>query len=253
MKPEEFKALFELEDHFWWFVGMRRIVEALQRPLALADSPRILDVGCGTGYMLRWWEEVRETSHVFGTDISPVALDFCRRRDLRLLVQASARHLPFASKSIDLVTCFDVMVMFPVDELQASIQELTRVLKPGGLLIIRVSAFEWLRSEHDRAFGNVHRFTAPELRQALTSQGLKIERLTYANTALFPVAVIWRWLRRSSRPDPQSDVRPLPKGLRWINRPLAGLLMLEALWLRLVSWRLPFGLSLIALARKSEG
>jgi ubiquinone/menaquinone biosynthesis C-methylase UbiE len=253
MSPEEFKALYELEEGYWWFVGMRRIVAALLDPFLVPGPLRILDVGCGTGLMLSWWQERPGTERIFGADPSPVALQFCARRGHQLLARASVTGLPFPSESFDLVTCFEVLDWFSVEKVKGPASELSRVLKPGGLLFVRVPAFERLYSEHDRAIGTVHRYTAPELRQALVAQGLVLERLTYANALLFPLAAVWRWLHRSPRPDPQSDVRPLPKGLRWLNLPLTGLLALEAAWLRCFPWRLPFGLSLIAVARKGSG
>ena len=73
-------------------------------------------------------------------------------------------------------------------------------------------------------------------------------RTTYAITILFPVALVWRWLTRSRTDNPKSDVRPLPGPLRWLNPLLAGLLAMEAAWLRWLPWRLPFGLSVMALS-----
>jgi len=253
MNAEEYRFLYELEEGHWWFVGMRKIVAALLDPFILPGPLRILDVGCGTGLMLSWWRGRRGTESVFGADISPVALQFCTRRGLRLLAQASVAGLPFAAESFDVVTTFEVLDWFTTEKVQGPVSELSRVLRPGGLLVLRVPAFEWLYSEHDKAIGTVHRYTAPELRQALVAQGLVLERLTYANALLFPLAVAWRWLHRSPGPAPQSDVRPLPKGLHWLNLPLTGLLALEAAWLRHITWQLPFGLSLLAVARKGSG
>ena len=119
-------------------------------------------------------------------------------------------------------------------------------MKPGGLLFIRLPAFQSLFSGHDRAVSTVHRYTRKELAQRLRAQGLTPVRLSYANTLLLPVAIIWRWLHR----EPHSDVRPLPRGLGWANVWLARIFSLEVVWLRLTRWRLPVGLSVIGIARK---
>jgi hypothetical protein len=79
---------------------------------------------------------------------------------------------------------------------------------------------------------------------------LVLERVTYANALLFPLAVLWRWLRRSLTGAPRSDVKPLPIGLHWLNPLLVWVLGIEAWWLKYLPWRLPVGLSVIALARK---
>mgnify|MGYP001585555543 CR=1 FL=1 len=99
---------------------------------------------------------------------------------------------------------------------------------------------------------NGGRFTVRELRLQLEKQGLELERLTYANTLLFPIAVAWRWLTRWKRGEPQSDVRPLPRLIRWLNPLLVWLLGMEAAWLRHPRRRLPYGLSAVALAHKPE-
>ena len=120
------------------------------------------------------------------------------------------------------------------------------------MILIRVPALQLLYSQHDRAVSSAHRYTARELADRLAMNGLVLERVTYANTFLFPVALVWRWLRRSPGGTPQSDVKPLPRGLGWLNPLLAGLLAIEAWWLKHLRWRLPVGLSVIALARKPQ-
>lgn len=250
MTPDEYQFLYELEERHWWFVGMRRIVAALLDEEAPAGAERILDAGCGTGLMLSWLRRYGKQSSVFGLDYNSFALRYSAQRGERLLVEGSIAAMPFPSNSFDLVTTFDVLDSFPVPGATAPFAELARVLKPGGVLLVRVPAFQSLYSQHDRAVYTEHRYTARELRQRLEEQGLTVARTTYAMTILFPVALVGRWLTRSRRDSPQSDVRPLPGPLRWLNSPLAGLLAIEAAWLQWLPWRLPFGLSVMALARK---
>jgi ubiquinone/menaquinone biosynthesis C-methylase UbiE len=250
MTPDEYKFLYELEERHWWFVGMRRIVAALLDGAVPGRAERILDAGCGTGLMLSWLRRYGKESSVFGLDFSSFAVRYSAQRGERLLVEGSIAAMPFPSECFDLVTTFDVLDSFPVPGAAAPFGELARVLKPGGVLLVRVPAFQFLYSQHDRAVCTEHRYTARELRQRLEEQGLTIARTTYAITILFPVALAWRWLTRSRTDNPQSDVRPLPGPLRWLNPLLAGLLAMEAAWLRWLPWRLPFGLSVMALARK---
>jgi SAM-dependent methyltransferase len=253
MTPEEYKYLYELEEHHWWFEGMRRITAALLDGRPPARPLRILDAGCGTGLMLSWLRRYGVGSRVYGVDISSDALRYCSLRGEKLLVQASVAELPLPAGTFDLVVSFDVLDSFPLSEAARPFAELARVLKPGGLLLVRVPAFQFLYSEHDAAVFTVHRYRLAELARCVTGQGLKAEVLTYANTILFPAAALWRWSRRSRREGAQSDVRPLPRTVRWLNPLLARLLFLEAGWLRHVRRCLPVGLSAIALARKPEG
>jgi len=118
------------------------------------------------------------------------------------------------------------------------------VLRPGGQLLVRVPAHDWLRGAHDRRVHTRHRYARGELRQKIESAGLALQRLTFAGLMLFPLAA----LKRLTQPegDSQTDVTlPAPA----VNRILTAALAAEGLWLR--RFDLPIGLSLLALARKS--
>lgn len=253
MNSEEYRFLFELEERHWWFVGMRKITAALLDPLLPSGPRRILDAGCGTGFMLGWLRQYCEGRDLYGLDFSAEALNYCAQRGEHLLLRGSVEDLPFPDRAFDVVISLNVLEYFALPEAQRAISEMTRVLKEGGLIFVRTSAFQYLYSEHDRAISGVHRYTVTEVKQCLLRQGLELERLTYANTLLFPVAMVWRWLRRPGRRPPQSDVRPLPRGLRWANVWLARILTLEAAWFRHFRCPLPAGLSVIGIARKSGG
>jgi len=250
MTPEDFKALYELEEGYWWFVGMRKITATLLHVLLAPRPRRILDAGCGTGFMLRWLRQYSGGQSVVGIDISPEGLAYCRKRGEEILAQCSVAQLPFPDGFFDLVTSFDVLVQLTPELAKTAFAELTRVLRRNGLLFIRVAAFQWLYSEHDQALSTQHRYTATELKDLWLRQGLETERVTYANTLLFPVAVALRMFRGRNNRRPRSDVRPLPKYLRWLNPFLTQVLAAESVWLKRVRWRLPFGLSVIAVARK---
>jgi len=249
MNPEEFQALYELEEGYWWFAGMRKIAAALLDPVAGSGPLRILDAGCGAGYMLSWLKRYSKDRQVVGLDISRDGLKFCRQRGERSVIQASTTNMPLPSNTFDLVFSLDVLVLLSPQLAAAAVSELTRVLKPGGVLFVRLAAFQSLYSSHDRATGTVHRYTREELVRCLEAEGLILVRATYANTLLFPVEVLWRLLHKSSH-GTRSDVRPLPKGTRWMNPLFEMLLSLESVWLRRSGTQLPAGLSVIAVARK---
>ena len=119
------------------------------------------------------------------------------------------------------------------------------MLKPGGWLLVRVPAYDWLRGAHDEAVQTRQRYTRGEVRHKLVCAGFNPIRVTYINTLLFMPAVIWRTCQRLIGRQPASDVRQSPA---WINRLLTVVLRLECVWLR--SANLPVGLSVLALAQK---
>jgi len=133
MHTEDYVYLHELEERFWWFVGMRAITSALLDPFCLPASDRmILDVGCGTGGNLIWLARYAGTGRVLGIDREETPLHLCRSNDIQLLAQASATALPYAEESFDLVTSFDVLCQIPgAGEDDRAIDEMYRVLATG--------------------------------------------------------------------------------------------------------------------------
>src|SRR5215831_3130794 len=214
MQPHDYAYLYELEENFWWFVGMRDITKRLLDPLLPRGCDRqVLDAGCGTGGMLPWLAQYAGSHQVSGIDLSATALDFCRRRGHQQLTRGSIADLPFANSTFDLVTSFDVLQhVFDKRDVPA-IGELYRVLRPGGVALVRVSAYQWLRSAHDDALNVQQRYSLGELTGEMRRAGFNIRRATYANTLLLPVAVIKRLVfSRAGAEHAESEVKPWPKG-----------------------------------------
>jgi SAM-dependent methyltransferase len=243
MNPAEYHTIYAAEDRHWWYVGMRRIT------LALLDDTyggradlSILDAGGGTGgtavYLGRY-------GRVTAIDLSPLALDYCRARGLPRLGRASVTALPFAAGSFDLVTSFDVLYHRAVGDPRDALREFQRVLRPGGRLLLRLPAYDRLRGRHDAVIHTARRFSARPLAESLHEVGFAVRRLTYANTLLFPVALVKRLLERQTEDSDHSDVNPQPGPL---NGALTAVLSAEAGWLRRRD--LPFGLTVVALAER---
>jgi SAM-dependent methyltransferase len=242
MNPEEYRRMFDAEETQWWYAGMRAIsFSLLEAALDSGAGPaRILDAGCGTGHNLR-----RLAAHgpAVGCDLSDEALRFCRLRGAAV-ARAGLLALPFGDGSFSCVTSFDVLYHRWVEDDRAAVQEMARVLRPGGLLLLRVPALKVLWGAHDNAVHSRHRYTGGEVRRLLVSEGLEILRLTYGNSFLLPVIALRRFLDRLTGRQ-GSDVSFLPAPLEWAFR---SLLLLEARLVKRVS--LPLGASVFALARK---
>jgi ubiquinone/menaquinone biosynthesis C-methylase UbiE len=252
MDADEFRHLHALEEQFWWFAGMRAITAALLDPLCPPVPRRtVLDAGCGTGVNLAWLKRYAAGGHVVGIDLAVDALGFCRSRGERSLARASVTSLPFPDAAFDLITSFDVLVQLPDRAAnQEAVREMYRVLRPGGLAFVRAAAYERLRSTHDEMLGTHRRYTLDELTGEMEQTGFEILRATYANAVLLPLVVIWRLgLKRIGLAPRGSDVRPLPRALRWTNPVLQAALEGEAHWLRRRK-ALPAGLSAVCVARK---
>jgi ubiquinone/menaquinone biosynthesis C-methylase UbiE len=245
MRSEEYRAMFELEDRLWWYDGMRAVTASLlEKDLAGRTGLSVLDVGCGTGYSIRWIKERFEAETALGVDSSKEAALLWKDRGIDSAAIASVDSLPFGASQFDLVTCFDVVYQLEEEGVRRALSEMHRVLKPGGLLFIREPAYEWLRGSHDLAVGTRHRFTLKEMTGIINSLGFMRKRATYANTLLFWAAVPHRILTRLTGGS-ASDVKPVSE---WMNSAFSRALKIESRLLARMSF--PFGLSVILLAEK---
>lgn len=246
MKIEEYRTMYEVEDTYWWYQGMRDIfLSVLDGQYEASGNLRILDAGCGTGAMLGY---LGRYGRVIGSDVSSEAMRFCTLRDVEgcNLTQSSLVALPFSEEAFDLITSFDVICC--IDEDMLAFQELTRVLKPGGRLLVNLPAYSLLHSEHDLAVHIKRRYTRPQVADQMERAGLTVERITYANTLLFPFEAAVRIAKKrsaKSASEAKSDLKTLPA---IINGWLRKVLFLEGKLLQKVD--LPFGLSVICLSRK---
>ena len=245
MNVAEYERMYEAEERQWWYAGMRALSLALLAgPLARLARPGretlILDAGCGTGNNLL---HLARYGRAFGVDLSEQALVFCRSRGVAA-ARAELLALPFPAGRFDCVTSLDVIYHRWVEDDAAAVREMARVLRPGGLLLVRVPALKLLWGAHDEAVHSRHRYRRGEVRRLLEGAGLTVVRATYANTVLLPLVAARRGLDRLTGRE-GSDVGFLPAPLEWAFR---SILEAEARWVRRFS--LPVGSSVFALARK---
>jgi SAM-dependent methyltransferase len=237
--------MYEAEQTHWWYVGQRAIALALLEPVLrerAGGAPlRLLDAGCGSGMNL---VALAAFGRATGVDIAAEALAFCRRRGLGA-ARADLGRLPFADARFDAVTSFDVIYHTWVRDDRQAVAEMTRVLRGGGHLLVRVPALEALRGAHDAEVGTRHRYTRGELDSLLARAGLVVERSTYANSLLLPLLFARRRLDRLSG-RAGSDVAFLPAPLEWA---FTRALRMEAAAVR-AGLSFPLGASVWALARK---
>jgi 2-polyprenyl-3-methyl-5-hydroxy-6-metoxy-1,4-benzoquinol methylase len=135
MTPDELHAMLSRDDEHWWYRGRRLVLRAELERLPLEPGPRLLDAGCGSGRTL---DELARYGRVSGVDLSPDAVETARRRGHDDVQVARVEELPFADGTFDVVTCLDVVEHTPDD--RATLAELRRVTRPGGLLLVTVPA-----------------------------------------------------------------------------------------------------------------
>ncbi|MDQ3811676.1 MAG: class I SAM-dependent methyltransferase, partial [Chloroflexota bacterium] len=140
MEREQYALMARRETRHWWYVGMRQVALAvLERALAGRRGLRLLDAGCGTGGTT---VELGRFGQVVGIDLVWEALLPARARGLPRLTRGSVEQLPFADATFDVATSFEVIYHLAVGSDAQALRELRRVLKPGGLLLLRVPAHD---------------------------------------------------------------------------------------------------------------
>ena len=241
MQLNEYETMFRVEGTHWWYGALHRLIfQALEAELPGWREKEILDVGCGTGAILK---QLGNPEKNVGIDLAPEAISFCRQRGLDNVRQGDIGALPFADASFDAVICSSVLYHQWVGDIAGAVCEMHRVLRLGGVVLINVPAFPFLHSAHDKAVMTAHRFRRPEIRQLLLKQNFTIRRLTYWTTFLFPLAVAARTLGGSKMGRDFETTNT-----SFAQRVFAQVMALELRLLRNVS--LPFGVALLAVARK---
>lgn len=248
MEKNQYEIMYEIEENHFWFKGMRNITKTLlNKYLPKTKKIKILDAGCGTGGALLFLKSYGETK---GIDISDYAIKLCKKRGFKNVEVGSIDKLPYPGDSFDLVTCFDVIGQQEVSSGKKAIQEFYRVLKPGGILLLRIAAYNWLLSPHDKSLHTKHRYDANELTSILNQVKFKPLKTTYANCLLFPGVLIRRTLKKlfHSNNNDNSDlvvsINPMLNTLFKIP------FFIENKLINFVN--LPFGLSVITIARKKR-
>jgi SAM-dependent methyltransferase len=234
------------QSHFW-FRGFRWFVQPeVARAVRGRTMPVLLDCGCGTGANVEWLARFGEA---YGFDLTKNGLSLGQRLGRRRLARASIADIPFPDAAVDVATSFDVFQCLPDAVETQALREISRVLKPGGRLILNVAALDVLRGHHSALSEEVRRYTPDRLQSIVEGAGFVVDRLTFVNASVFPVMlpvrVAQRWWSRGAVEPGEFDIS-LPSTP--VNALLSAVLRVEAAALRVVD--MPIGSSILCHAVK---
>jgi len=253
--PAFFERLVEVEERHFWFRSRNRVIgDVVRRAVGSTTNPSILEVGCGTGNVLRGIEQTCPHAIVTGMDIFLEGLQYAKRRSSAALLQGDMHHPPF-SMPFDIIGLFDVLEHMPAD--MQVLLDVGQMLRPGGTLIITVPAHQSLWSYFDEASHHYRRYEPAELNEKFANAGYDVEYLTQYMMSAYPLMWIGRRLSGLTRRLPwrkggnesvrltMRELRPIPI----VNGVLRAILSIEERWLRR-GHTLPLGTSLLVVARK---
>lgn len=233
------------ETTHFWFRGFRKYVAPTIAEIAAGRRDlRMIDCGCGTGHNMKTLLMPHGRAFAFDLEQAGVAR---ARSSGRPLVRADITRIPFAAGSFDLATSFDVIQSVP-DEVGA-LREMARVVKPGGHVVLNVTALDLLRGDHSEVWGEIRRYTPERAARLVEAAGLQVVRMRYLFGSLVPLMLAVRTVQNLMRPfrAPRGD-SDLTVPAAPVNALLTALVSAEAALARVV--RIPFGSSLLIVARK---
>jgi SAM-dependent methyltransferase len=238
MERVVYQQMAELDDRHWWYRARRKILaDLIRREAKLPPNARILEIGCGTGHNLAM---LSGFGHVDGLELDDEAAALSEKRLGRGILRSPLPELDGVTDDYDLIGAFDVIEH--IDDDRAALDAIATKLKPGGKFIMTVPAHPWMWTAHDVANHHKRRYSKRSLRALIQGSPLKLDRIGYFNSLLFPVAVAERALSKLRGKD-NGDVSLPPRPL---NAALEAVFGSE----RYLVGRLPLppGLSLFAVA-----
>jgi 2-polyprenyl-3-methyl-5-hydroxy-6-metoxy-1,4-benzoquinol methylase len=248
-----FEDLNRSEEQNFWF-RVRNIIIGNSITRYLPRQSRILDVGCGTGYVSRYMKKLGY--HVVCTDFFLQALQFCKEREAGERYYQNNLSDQLFIEEFNGVCAFDVLEHIEDD--YHVMKNLYAALKPGGILILTVPADKRIWSIMDVYAEHKRRYSAKELRAKLERNGFRVIKLSYFMTFLYPVIVLSRKFSiKSGKLETEQEVNRIKFKLmnelqpNWIvNSILFFIFRLEVPFIGLFD--LPFGSSLLCIAVKES-
>jgi SAM-dependent methyltransferase len=199
MNPSYYKKYFDIERNHWWFKARSAIISdyIFHRIVNAPNQIKILNIGVATGastLMLSSFGSVESIEY------NQECIDFIKDRVNFKIIQGDILNLPFGDNQFDLVCAFDVIEHVEFDT--KARDELIRVCKPCGSILITVPALMTLWSKHDLINHHYRRYNKKMLLSLFSESDQKgiIQFCSYFNFFLFPIILIARKIQNLIKP-----------------------------------------------------
>lgn len=221
----------------WWFRGRSEVIRHFLALLSFSKPIQSLDIGSGYGAIV---PALSELGAVDAIEPHRGAMKTLRSLGVRKVYAYKNFPRAFPQKRYDLVSMADVLEHIEDDS--HAVKTVSRsLLRPGGYFLVTVPAYQWLWSDHDVRNRHYRRYTKRMLVSLLRGHGFAVERASYFISALLPLGILSRIL-----PFAAGKEMGTPPAI--LNRLFTAVVSFEARIAPVMP--LPFGLSVIALARK---
>jgi SAM-dependent methyltransferase len=245
--PKFFQLMAEVEPGNFWFVSRNRILgDALRKHVA--PPSKVLEIGCGTGFVLSGVRSVFPAAELNASDIYTEGLGYAAKRvPDAFLFQMDAQRIPFRDE-FDLIGAFDVIEHIEDDG--AVLEQLFQACKAGGSVVLTVPQHRWLWSRMDDFAHHKRRYTRGELVQKLERAGFRIGYATSFISLLLPLMLATRLLRKPGGTEMEDQMDAAGLNISKLTNAVLSMVMAVERGLIRIGLRMPLGGSLLVIARK---
>ena len=203
--------LLPLYDPLTRLVGVGRVHRRLVAAAGVRPGHRVLEIGCGTGFVLSALHAQRRFQLV-GAEQHIAGLRFARERLPEVeFVQLDARRLPYRCE-FDAIGAFDVIEH--IDEDEEVMASAHAALRPRGLFVLTVPQHAWLWSSTDDYAHHKRRYSRAELLAKMRRRGFAIRFCTSFVFTLLPLMYLSRLGKGRVTPEVDSSAAPTYDELR---------------------------------------
>lgn len=249
--PASFNSLYQLEENNFWFRCRTRIIKSvLTRYLRKNDTNKFLEIGCGTGIVLKGISELKNID-LTGSEIYLEGIKKAKDRlDQVEIIQLDATRLPFKEEWHG-IGAFDVLEH--IEEDQEVFRQVYKSLKMGGIFLITVPQYSWMWSDLDDFSHHKRRYSRNLLTNRFTEAGFRMHYIGSFVFTIFPILALSRFTRKwfyvPQNENRETDYLAEFKIPAWFNKLLELLLRIDELLID-SNLSLPWGGSLIAVGFK---
>jgi SAM-dependent methyltransferase len=189
MERVAYRQMAELDQRHWWYRARREILsDLIRREAALPKGSLILEVGCGTGHN---FEMLGQFGHVDAIELDDDSRSLAEQRLGRSISTSPLPALAgIPDRHYELIVALDVIEH--IDDDKAAVAAIAGKLKPGGKFVMTVPAHPWMWSAHDTVNHHKRRYSKRALRDLIEGSPLRLDKISYFNSLLFPAAIAER-------------------------------------------------------------
>jgi SAM-dependent methyltransferase len=191
MNNYQVQKMAKFESHYWWYkVLHEEVVNFLPKNKRI----KILDIGCGTGGLLKKLKD-NLYENCEGFDISPEAIKFCKKKNLNVFLY-DMKLLKNIKDNYDILISLDNLYFLNKKEKEEFFISCKKILKSNGSMIINFPTNRLFSGIHDKAVGINERISLNQINKIIKRNDLQVMNYSYWPLFLSPIILFKRILQK---------------------------------------------------------